>query len=119
MTARPLPDSKSVVRPFPRRGSRPVNLDQDALLQRAKDIFHLRRVRTQRFGRAMFGEPAWDMLLSLYIGERQGCPQTITQLTGFSDVTLKVALRWVDHLFTEGLVVSEGDKPESAGLRLS
>lgn len=123
MTAQPLPDARRSLRSVPGMRSGPEDLGREALLQRARDIFRLRRSRVQRFGRAMFGEPAWDMLLAVYIGERQGSSPTIAQLTGFTDAPPKVALRWLDHLIGENLVMLDGprDVPErtSLGLTLS
>lgn len=55
----------------------------------------------------MFGEPAWDMLLALYIGERHGGAQTIAHLTGFSGFSPSLAQRWLDFLLAEGLVVRQ------------
>ena len=49
----------------------------------------------------MFGEPAWDMLLALYVTESSS-RQTISQLTGHSGVPATTALRWIEHLVTQG-----------------
>src|SRR5690242_17327760 len=43
---------------------------RSSMRERAKTTFLNRRRRVQIFGPSMFGEPAWDMLLSLYISEQ-------------------------------------------------
>lgn len=79
--------------------------ERDILLGRAKQIVELRRQRAQRFGKAMFGEPGWDMLLALYIGERHGGAQTIAHLTRFSGLSPALAERWLNVLLAEGLIL--------------
>jgi hypothetical protein len=37
------------------------------VVEEARRHYRLRRMRDQEFGPALFGEPAWDILLDLYI----------------------------------------------------
>ena len=80
--------------------------DRDERMKRAKRLFAARRRRTQLFGKAMFGEPAWDMLLALYITDSER-RQTIGQLTQLAENPGTTALRWLDYLEREGLVERE------------
>jgi DNA-binding MarR family transcriptional regulator len=57
-----------------------------------------RRRRNQIFGSNLFGEPAWDMLLSLYITEAMGPRNTVGRLVAFSGVSMTTALRWLGVL---------------------
>lgn len=74
------------------------------LLQRhARDILANRRRRQDIFGRAMFGEPAWEMLLLLYVLE-SGPRQTIGRLADLAGASRSTALRWIDYLDAQRLI---------------
>lgn len=81
------------------------------LLCRAKEIFEARRLRLRIFGKAMFGEPAWDLLLAIYISEQQGGVQSVASLTRFSGAPPTTVFRWLDYLQTRGWI--ERDKDDS------
>ena len=74
------------------------------LVLRAERILDLRRRRVEEFGSAMFGEPAWDMLLAAYVAEQHQDCSTIASLTSIAGVSHSVALRWLTFLIGEGLV---------------
>lgn len=74
-----------------------------ALIARAKEEFGNRRRRTTIFGGSMFGEPAWDMLLALYILDVSGQRQTTGALMQFSGAPATTARRWLDYLVENGL----------------
>lgn len=74
------------------------------LVARAREAVQSRRNRVQGFNPAMFGEPAWDMLLILYVTETSGMPQTVTTLSRLSGASSTTALRWLDYLKREKLV---------------
>lgn len=77
-----------------------------ALMRRARDTLANRRRRQDIFGRAMFGEPAWEMLLLLYITE-PGPRQSISRLADESGASRTTALRWIDYLEGQGLIRRE------------
>ena len=83
--------------------------DQERIILQAtaRQIFLLRRERLKKLNPAMFGEPAWDMLLALYFTAGAGPRQTISQLTKMSNAPATSALRWVQYLEKEQLVVRE------------
>jgi hypothetical protein len=81
--------------------------ERSTLVERARLEFHERRRRTAVFGRAMFGEPAWDMLLTLYILDVSGQRQTIGALLHFSGTPMSTAKRWLDYLVAHDLVRRE------------
>lgn len=68
------------------------------LIALARSTFRARRIRGQHFPEPMFGEPAWDMLLALFVRARSGARQSITRLTKFSGAPPTTALRWIDFL---------------------
>ena len=73
------------------------------MVRTAQRILERRRSRTSEFDDVMFGEPAWDMLLDLYVREAHGASTTASQLlegTGARPVT---ASRWLQFLEEKGL----------------
>ena len=73
----------------------------------ARKVFIHRRERLKKLNPAMFGEPAWDMLLALYFTEDAGPRQTVGRLIKMSNAPATSALRWVHYLEKEQLVVRE------------
>ncbi len=73
------------------------------LLARARAILAARRHRESAFGTAIFGEPAWEILLVLYLGA-SGSRRTIGGLAELARISKSTALRWIDSLDRRGLV---------------
>ena len=75
-------------------------------LARARAAFRARRVRDQAFGnvRALFSEPAWDMLLQLFIWREEHRVARADELTAAAAAPVSTAIRWLDVLISEGLV---------------
>lgn len=63
-----------------------------------------RQLRVAFFPNSFFGEPAWQMLLELYIAHYQRDQFTVTNLCIASNEPQTTALRWIDILETEGLI---------------
>jgi DNA-binding MarR family transcriptional regulator len=78
--------------------------DPSDLTNLATDIFTARRRRLRFFEEEMFGEPAWDMLLALYINNRSGEVFTVSRLLQFAQSPPTSALRWLNYLERKGLV---------------
>lgn len=74
-----------------------------ALVRIAQAIRQLRRLRADVFGVAI-EEPAWDMLLQVYIRDTNGASTTAAQLMEASLVPPSAAQRWLHYLEREGLV---------------
>lgn len=79
-------------------------VDPDALLNRANLIFSARRLRAQVFGKAMFGETGWDLLLALYIDGRRSGRTSVSSLIRLSEAPQTTVLRWLDYLESRGWV---------------
>jgi DNA-binding MarR family transcriptional regulator len=92
---------------------RTAQVTRSAMVDRAQSTFLNRRRRVQLFGAPIFGEPAWDMLLTLYITEPTTRRQTLGRLVAFSGVSMTTALRWLDRLVADGLIQRE-DHPTDA-----
>ena len=76
------------------------------LEQRARALLESRRKRVAIFGPKMFAEPAWDMLLILYLSGG-GRRQTQTSLGELSGASRSTAMRWIDYLACRDLVRRE------------
>lgn len=80
------------------------------LVRTAYAILLRRRRRYDQFKADMFGEPAWDMLLEVYVREISGSSSTDEQLQLASATAASTAGRWLQYLETEGLVARR-DRP--------
>lgn len=76
-------------------------------LQRATRILARRGARRKFFSPAIFGEPAWELLLKLYLAEEEGGKLTITNLCQNSGFPTTTALRWLHYLEADRLVRRE------------
>lgn len=97
------PDLPSISTPEPLAAG---SAEQDpALLEHAKTIYRARMARSRFLSSSFFGEPAWDILLVLYIeaGER---PMNATSAALVAQTSETTALRWADALQGEGLIES-------------
>lgn len=76
----------------------------------ARDAYRNRRLRGQFFdNEALFGEPAWDLLLDLFIAAREGKQVPVTSACIGAAVPTTTALRWLAVLEGRGLIIREAD----------
>lgn len=76
----------------------------------ARKTYALRRKRASIFGNPdLFGEPAWDILLDLYIAQGEGKDVSVSSACIGSAAPPTTGLRWLGVLAQEGLVVREND----------
>jgi DNA-binding MarR family transcriptional regulator len=80
-----------------------VGASRHELIQAGRELFRLRVLRNNIFPAAMFGEPAWDILLALYCG-LDGQRPSITTLTDLIKTPTTSVTRWVDYLEAQRLV---------------
>jgi DNA-binding MarR family transcriptional regulator len=73
----------------------------------AKGILEDRRRRAEIFGRAMFGEPAWELLLTLYVIDHNRKQPTIGRLAHAAHVAMSTAMRWLLYLEGHGLIARQ------------
>ncbi len=79
----------------------------------ARQAYALRRKRAAIFGNPeLFGEPAWDILLDLYIVHADGKPVSVSSACIGSAASPTTGLRWLGVLAEEGLVVRENDSDD-------
>ena len=72
--------------------------------ERARIILNSRRLRAKFFSPSMFGEPAWDILLVLYVEQGR---QTIGNLTKAIATPLTTTTRWIEYLEKKLLIERE------------
>lgn len=78
--------------------------------QAALEIIRQRRMRTMFFGeRDIFGEPAWDILLDLYVNQTKHVPVSVKSASIASGKPASTGLRWLNILEEDGLICSEDD----------
>jgi hypothetical protein len=75
-----------------------------ARLQVARTEIRLRRLREQYFDRALFADPAWDMLLDLAAAEIERRRVAVSSLCIAAAVPATTALRWIAQMSEHGLL---------------
>ncbi|MEE4200669.1 MarR family transcriptional regulator [Erythrobacter sp.] len=79
-------------------------------VQLARNAYARRRKRSEIFGEAeIFGEPAWDILLDLYIAQADGTPVSVSSACIGSAAPPTTGLRWLGVLADHGLILREHD----------
>lgn len=84
-------------------------LPHNRVLQHAKAVYAFRRKRSQWLPNDLFGEPAWDILLELFVMRMQGKPTRVKTACIASGVPATTALRWINVLERKGLISSSAD----------
>lgn len=80
----------------------------------ARKIYTLRRKRAAIFGNAdLFGEPAWDILLDLFIAQAESKDVSVSSACIGSAAPATTALRWLGVLTEEGLIARENDPQDT------
>ncbi len=82
-------------------------MDQDLdriILAAVKDEYKSRRSRAQFFGNNLFSEPAWDILLDLFIQHERDKSVSVTSACLASGVPATTALRWLRVLEEQELI---------------
>lgn len=107
----PASPEDSVPARFPRAGEADGDLSSRELLSlRARAVLDSRRARRRFFHPDLFGEPAWEILLALYIHDESAARLSISKLAQLIDTPLTTVVRWVSALEKADLV-SRADHP--------
>jgi len=75
-----------------------------AMLTKAKALRSSRQRRSLFFDANLFGEPAWDMLLTLYIDEARGLTTSVASACLNAAVAVSTGTRWIAILEAQGLI---------------
>ncbi|HEV2567904.1 MarR family winged helix-turn-helix transcriptional regulator [Sphingomonas sp.] len=96
--------AQNVVRAWP--GSRAIALVNVDLKARARRIYADRRRRDRLFGElsVLFRDPAWDIMLDLYGGDRPCGPVSVSSAARAACIPMSTALRCVEQMAARGLV---------------
>ena len=91
--------------PFPSAGDPAGGApDRQSLIAKARILLGARRARERYFHRDLFGEPAWEILLALYIVEQSGARFTTSKLAEWIEAPLSTVVRWIRALEEKSLV---------------
>ena len=84
-----------------------------------EQVLAARRLRTSVFSSGLFSDPAWDIVLNLYLSELRHESFTMTRLAEAAGLSQATTSRWLDVLAREGLARLRScteDKDQSIGL---
>jgi DNA-binding MarR family transcriptional regulator len=84
---------------------------RDALIDRAKTILRMRQSRERLLGRAMIGEPAFDLFLSLYLTP-EAQETSLASLARMAAVPYSSAVRWISYLVDKEYVSRRESKSD-------
>jgi len=79
-------------------------------IELARHLYSMRRQRSAIFGQMeIFGEPAWDILLDLYIAALEGKSVSVSSACIGSASPPTTGLRWIGVLTHQGMLIREHD----------
>ncbi|WP_260596747.1 winged helix DNA-binding protein [Sphingomonas endolithica] len=81
-----------------------ANGQQVDLVARARAMMADRKARRRYFPTELFHEPAWEMLVALYIIHDTEHTLNVKQLVSCSDAPATTSQRWIEHLHRSGLI---------------
>lgn len=70
----------------------------------AKQLLAQRMARFDHFPAELFHEPAWDMLLALFVAHEERRTLNVKALVGTAHTPVTTSQRWIDHLHKLKLV---------------
>ena len=118
----PQPGVEQSIMPLPEKQEYLIRSDDDLLLSRvASELYEIRRRRDRFLSPALFAEPAWDLLLDLFISRVSGRRVSVTSACLAAAVPETTGLRWIGILIDQGLVERSDDSRDKRRnwLRLS
>ena len=93
----------------PRTPRIPANVSPQSVVT-ARRMVRERLRRNHHFDAALFADPAWDMMLDLFIAEAEGRETPVMNLCLSSQVPETTTLRWVKTLEHAGIVIRRKDE---------
>ncbi|MFD1950963.1 hypothetical protein ACFSGX_09315 [Sphingomonas arantia] len=82
---------------------------QGDILMRCRELREHRRRRRAFFPAELFHEPAWDMLLTLYVARAERRTMHVKTLVSAADAPITTSQRWIEQLARLELVVRTDD----------
>lgn len=83
-----------------------------SLLSNAEKLYRLAMRRKQLLGPDLFGDPAWHMLLDVFISEAKGTRLSVSDVCIGSLASFATALRYLAILTESGLVTRSEDRDD-------
>lgn len=84
-----------------------------AASHKARNLVRKRRQREVLFGHDLFSDPAWDMLLELFISHTMQQRLAVSELAAAAAVPPTTALRWISQLEERELVLRRPDPADA------
>lgn len=72
-------------------------------------VISARRLRSRYLPYDLFADPAWDMMLNLFLAELTGQPMAVSRLTHSAEVPATTALRWMNTMIERGIFRRRSD----------
>ena len=69
-----------------------------------EQVLCARQLRSSILGTGLFSDPAWDIVLTLYLGQLRGETVSIAHLAEAASISANAAYRWLEALEREGLI---------------
>ena len=92
---------------------------REDLLATARFSLEARRGRVEHFSPAMFGEPAWDLLLALYVTQADTPAPAVSSLAKTAGIAITTAFRWIDYLEEKRLIERERSSEDGRALTVA
>lgn len=94
---------------------RPFEIREDHI----QSLLLARRARDELLGEDLFSDPAWDLLLELYVAKLGRRAMTMQDLAIAIGIPPSTAARWLSALDERGLIMSSGGALGQARIELS
>jgi DNA-binding MarR family transcriptional regulator len=85
----------------------------DGTVRLARGVYQLRRQRDEVFGEELFSEPAWDILLHLYVAGAEGRAVSVSCACSGAAAPATTALRKLRQLEENHWIVRVGDPADA------
>lgn len=63
--------------------------------------------------KGLFGEPAWDIMLDLFIAREMRTPLQVSSVCAGANIPSTTILRWIARLEREGMIIREADREDA------
>jgi hypothetical protein len=85
----------------------------NSVADQARRLYRQRRERNGSLGGELFGEPAWDLLLALYVARCQNRPISTLSASIAAAAPLSATWRWLCYLEEYGLIEFRYRSPDA------
>lgn len=82
----------------------PGGQEEAKLCHLAMQLLNHQRARREYFSKDLFHDPAWNMLIALFVAHHQKTVINVKTLIASADAPATTSLRWIDHMHDLGLI---------------